>query len=172
MTHYQAADAILQAGDHVHLQLHRPFDPNWWLTSPSHNPLAESVRFQSPASDPPLSPSPPLLSTPPHPPPSPPPLSTPPHPSPSPSPLSTSPPDQPSNLAHLQLPEMPSLCHSNSQPHLAGVGTGDEESVLDSVSEPSQLDEVRDNVFDIGLRKGHNGFGFRLDRSRSGNEGK
>lgn len=170
MTHRQAVDTVLHAGEHVSLQLHRPYDTYWWRTSSDHSlsELPEETTHTSPPQSPSLPPeSPPLPPSPTieqklsptsqeH------------------SPISE---EDSESLSH-QLPQLPELSsflesfYSSSEPHLAAVMA--EASISDSRSEPNLLEltrETSNQVFDITLRKGYRGFGFRLDKTKSEKEG-
>lgn len=115
MTHRQAADAILQAEDHIKLYLHRPKDPHWWKASSdqslsvSSSPLSSTTQFQAIEQ------------------------------------CRTSPSIQ---------SESPT-CEDVLEPDL----------VSDS---PKLL--ANEDIFDVTLKKGDCGFGFRLDKSKSNRE--
>ena len=177
MTHRQAADAILHAGDRVSIQLHRPSNPLWWRASTDHtlsDVPEETTQSESPPPAPLFLPVPPtdsplLPST----------LSFPVAPTDSlpPSLLPGAPPDSlrpPQQSCEHELTQptfFKESFHSTSEPHLASLlGEG---PVKDAHSEPNLLEvtATRDHMFDITLRKGCRGFGFRLDKSKSERKG-
>ena len=250
MTHCQAAETVLQAGQCVSLLLHRPSDPHWWRGSSSQplTPLPEESRDTPPPtqapSAPPESPPPPSPSLPSSPIPTfsgTPPESSPPLQDYSPVGEEVSESEESSGPAYqlpeessgptyqlseessgpayqlpeessgptyqlseessgpayqlseessgpayqlpeessgpsYQLPEESSFLdsfHSSSEPHLAELLA--EVSISDSRSEPNLLsvpgEGTREEVFDVTLRKGYRGFGFRLDKNKSGRKG-
>ena len=129
LTHCQAADTILNTGDNVCLQLHRPCDPHWWQVN-SEQSLVESDSLLQP------------------------------------------PPRQSSCDDHQQFPEEVSFLesfHSSSEPHLSALIV---DKVSEAHSEPNLMGESSEDVFNVTLRKGYHGFGFRLDRNKSEREGK
>jgi C-terminal processing protease CtpA/Prc len=171
MTHRQAADAILRAGEHVRLLLHRPSDPHWWRTSPTHSLTGEWAN--SPHTSLSILTHPPSIS--PH-------SASLPLSAPTPSPpqrggenaVTTEPPEL------VPLRAEGSLLHSSSEPHIVAALQEEELSVADSRSEPNILLEQApereavgggESLFEVTLRKGYHGFGFRLDRSKSDKEG-
>ena len=149
MTHQQAADVIVNASDTVTLQLHRPFDPYWWRASPTHSLTSyvssPSHSLPSPTKRTP-SPLPPLPPIPPH-------------------PLTEdtleveSCPKQSSPEHDLLTGLEDSVIVYSSQPHFQDTGP--------HTSEPGEH-----AIFDVTLRKGQRGFGFRLDKAKSGKKGK
>lgn len=160
MTHHQAAEVILNAGNDVSLQLHRPSDPYWWRASPTHSLTQSSPTQHIPSSPSSSQPPPPILPT-----------------LPPTSPRGDTPPTILRDLPHPK--SETSHLHCSSEPDLMAVQEEEEVFVADCCSEPNILlghvpeatERDGDVTFEVTLRKEYRGFGFRLDKAKSGRNG-